>query len=134
MSATPSPVTSATATRAPPPPGSGAVVDFTDPSAAYTTTAAGPPAPAPPAYTGRPPGVSVVTRNVRAWPASSGGPAEIAVAHPGAVCGPDPAGAVWSGPAANDGASLTGPTVTVNVRVTVAPPSSRTVTVIVAVS
>ncbi len=67
------------------------------------------------------PGLVVVTTNVSPWPASSAGPRETFVAHPATVCGPAPAVTVWLAPGVNNGASLTGGTVTANSRVTVSP-------------
>ncbi len=53
--------------------------------------------------------------NDTVWPASSAGPAEIAVAQPATLAAPESSFTVWSAPFVKDGASLTAATVMVNV-------------------
>jgi hypothetical protein len=59
--------------------------------------------------------VLFVTLNVSVCPASSDGPALIAVAQPATVCSPDSSRAAWLAPAVKLGASLSGVTVIVKV-------------------
>src|SRR4051812_43043280 len=84
--------------------------------------------------------VLAVTAKDRAWPPSSGGPAEMAVAQPLTDCGPAFVTMDWSAPLVKDGASLTGLTEIVNVCAALvslpplaAPPLSLSTTVTTAV-
>ena len=60
----------------------------------------------------RPGFVLPVTLNVSVWPLSSAGPALMPVAQFGTVFAPLSSATIWSGPALNDGASLTAAIVT----------------------
>ena len=85
------------------------------------------------------PSLSVDTLNVSACPASSAGPAEIAVAQPVTDCGPASSSTVCSSPAAKLGTSFTAVTLIANVCAgdvstppLSVPPSSDSVTSMVA--
>ena len=77
--------------------------------------------------------------NDNAWPLSSAGPADSAVAHPAMVCAAASSLTIGFAPFTKLGPSFTGLTVIVNERATLVstppfavPPSSRTAAVIVA--
>src|SRR5207248_2801445 len=78
-------------------------------------------------------GLSADTVKVRVWPASSAGPRDMVVAQPVTLCAPASDATVTFGPPVNDGASLTGATVTARGVSTDSPPLSVARTVSVAV-
>jgi hypothetical protein len=56
---------------------------------------------------------TTITLKVSVWPASSAGPALIAVAQPVTICAPASSATIWSGPTVKEGGSFTAATVIV---------------------